>query len=147
MLYDTISMKESIRHVFFIFTFIEVNVKNKILVVDDDALCRKAAILFTKNTDFLIEAVSSGKACIEFIKNNNVDLILLDMEMPEMNGYETLKEIRKTGILRNIPVVFMSGTEELLKKAISDGCTVEGILKKPFNPDTLIKTIQHVING
>lgn len=120
--------------------------KNKILMVDDDAFCRKAATMFIGRTDFLLETVSSGIECIDFIEHNNVDLILLDMEMPGMSGYDTLKEIRKTDRTKDVPVVFMSGTENLLKKALSDGCAVEGILKKPFNPDTLIKIIQDVLN-
>ena len=126
--------------------YIEVNVKNKILMVDDDAFYRKAATMFISRTDFLLETVSSGRECIEYIENNNVDLILLDMEMPEMSGYDTLKQIRKKDSTKDVPVVFMSGTENLLKKALSDGCAVEGILKKPFNPDTFIKTIQDVLS-
>ncbi|WP_418728949.1 ATP-binding protein [Coprobacter fastidiosus] len=87
----------------------------------------------------------NGKEAIELYRNNSVDLILLDIKMPEMNGIEALKEIRK--LSADIPIIMQTAYAFDSDKdiAIEAGCT--GFITKPINPVVLKQTISNYISG
>lgn len=115
-----------------------MNRKDSILVVDDDSmnLARTEIILSEKYDVILAE---SGAEALKLLGIQEVDLILLDIDMPGMNGMETFKNIKKAGI--KAPVIFLtaSGLEEDVISAINLGAV--NYLKKPFRPQELIKRI------
>jgi len=89
----------------------------------------------------LIE-VKGGREAIEKIKHISVDLILLDIQLPDMSGYEVAQEFRKISGLDNVPIVAvtsyaMNGDKE---RALLSGC--DYYLKKPIDPDTFVKKIE-----
>ena len=112
--------------------------QGSILVVDDhenncDLLQRRL-----KNQGYDINIANSGKEALEIVKIVEYDLILLDVMMPEMNGYEVLKQLKNDEILRIIPVIMISALDEIdiVIKCIEMGA--EDYLQKPFNA-TLLK--------
>jgi DNA-binding response OmpR family regulator len=81
-----------------------------------------------------------------WLENGNMpDLILVDTEMPRLNGFEFLKNIRKSGYFRNVPVVMMVGTEnsENIINYLHQGAN--DILMKPFNPKDLFEKIENIL--
>lgn len=121
-----------------------------ILLVDDDPDCRmliRDAIAECKVSNSVIEACN-GKEAIEFLyrqgKNQDAPrpgLIYLDIEMPEMNGQETLKQIKSHPDLRDIPVVMMTGVsdENQMKTAAVNGANSYTI--KPANAEQFLRTV------
>ena len=88
---------------------------NWIVVVDDDMTNLKVAGHILSKNNKRVTALRSGEALLEFIKDNIPDLILLDIRMPEMDGFETFKRLReyeKENNLDDIPVVFLTADEE-----------------------------------
>lgn len=115
------------------------NTPKKVLVVDDEQI--NAEILSTiVNNDHLIEAeyCTDGFSAIKLERENRYDLILLDIYMPEMNGFETLRELRR--IDEKIPVIFLTSDKsiEMIKSAEETG--VQDYLTKPYTQD-IVKTV------
>lgn len=115
-----------------------MNKKNSILVVDDDSMnLARTRIILSKEYDVIL--AESGAEALKLLGIQEVDLILLDIDMPEMDGMETFRNMKKAGI--KAPVIFLtaSGLEEDVVNAINLGAV--NYLKKPFRPQELIKRI------
>lgn len=117
----------------------------KILIIDDDSLVRHAYALTFEEMGYEVKTVSSGWKGIENLQKNDYDLILLDLNMPGMNGVETLKAIRKTD--SHIPVYIVSGFNHSFMEELSslrnDGVSFE-LANKPLNKDQLENIVSTV---
>lgn len=112
--------------------------KKKILVVDDDSMnLSRTKIILGKDYDVLL--ANSGVEALVKLKNERIDLVLLDIDMPEMNGIETFERMK--GLATPVPVIFLtaSGLEEDVVSAIKLGAA--NYLKKPYRPQELIKRV------
>ena len=85
--------------------------RRDILVVDDDPMMLRSLYSWL-NDSFNVHAANSGLAAIEFLRLNDVDLVLLDYEMPMMNGKEVLQEIRTSYENNNLPVIFLTAKND-----------------------------------
>jgi len=86
-------------------------IKGKILIVDDVPKNIQMAMNILKNEGHHMFYAQSGKRALELIAENEFDLILLDIMMPEMNGYEVCKILKEEDATKNIPIVFLSGKD------------------------------------
>jgi CheY-like chemotaxis protein len=114
------------------------HMKKRILVVDDDGMnLSRTKIILGKDYDVLL--ASSGMECLAVLKTEKVDMVLLDIDMPGMNGMETFERMKDYEA--NVPVIFLtaSGLEEDVVTAIKLGAA--NYLKKPFRPQELIKRV------
>lgn len=109
-----------------------------ILVVDDDAMnLKRTEMILGKHYDILL--AGSGSEALEKIGSERIDLVLLDIAMPKMNGIETFKRMKDSSV--EIPVIFLtaSGYEDDVRTAIDLGAV--NYLKKPFFPQELLKRV------
>lgn len=112
--------------------------KKRILVVDDDGMnLARTKIILGKKYD--VTLVSSGMEALEKLKSELVDLVLLDIDMPGMNGIETFGRMKAYNA--EMPVIFLtaSGLEEDVRSAISLGAV--NYLKKPYLPQELLRRV------
>lgn len=116
-----------------------------VLVVDDDAMNLKMAEMFLKKAGFEIIKAVSGAECLEILGKEQVELVLLDVEMPEMNGIETLEKIKEQEKLSAVPVMFLSASEEMDEAVAAHKYAVAGMIKKPFLPSKMIEAVKNVI--
>lgn len=115
-----------------------------ILVVDDDAMnLKRTEMILKKEYDVLL--AESGREALEKSKTEKIDLILLDIAMPEMNGIETFKRMKDASV--EVPVIFLtaSGYEDDVRTAIDLGAV--NYLKKPFFPQELLKRVAMGLEG
>lgn len=114
---------------------------SKILIVDDrpENLLLFTEILTPYNYD--LNVATSGIEALKIVKNFNPELILLDVVMPEMNGYEVLKELKKSKSTREIPVIFLTAkdTTDDIVKGFEEGAV--DYIAKPFHPKELIARV------
>ncbi len=114
----------------------------KIMIVDDDPLVIKALekILFKKN--YLFFSVNSGEEALETIKDIEPDMILLDVFMQGISGFDVCSELNRRGITRKIPVIFLTSNDQTSEviKGFKNGA-VDYILK-PFNAEELLARVQ-----
>ncbi len=111
----------------------------RILVVDDDTMnLMRTRMILEKHYDVLL--ADSGEEALERLKREKVDLVLLDIEMPNMNGIETFERMKEECSLE-IPVIFLtaSGEKGNVLNAIKLGAV--NYLKKPFLPQELLKRV------
>lgn len=114
----------------------------KILVVDDNVVNLKFVDKMLKsNEEYKPVLVPSGSKALQFLSKNVPDLILLDILMPEMDGYQVLEEIRKMPKLADVPVLFLTAEEDdsLQDKIKTVGA--QGFLLKPFKQETLLNMV------
>lgn len=121
--------------------------RNRILMVDDDKiLLTQAEVILEERYEVCL--ARSGREALDFLaETQRVDLLLLDVMMPEMNGYELLEEIREYPVCRDVPVIFVtgeSGTEAQLK---GFGAGVNDYITKPFHPDILLARVEAVLRA
>ncbi len=122
-----------------------------IVVIDDDVLNLKIAGRILCDKGMYITALNGGKALFTFLdRGNHPDLILLDIMMPEMDGFETLKRLREyeeeNGI-DEIPVIFMTADDdkEIETRGFSAG--IIDFVRKPFEPEALVHRIKNVLSN
>jgi CheY-like chemotaxis protein len=119
--------------------------KKKVILVIDDIIPSLNVIRKILEDDFNVCLAKSIEMASIMLKTNKVDLILLDIEMPEMSGLDYLKQLRQTRY-SNIPVVFVTSyaTKKFLIQAMSSGA--KDFIVKPVFPDILKEKIHGILN-
>ena len=117
--------------------------QKSILAVDDNAFLLDTLKKSLQGTDYKLTGVSSGKAALKFIQGHSPDLFLLDIEMPEMDGYELAKRIREYG--NDSPIIFITGnaTKEYVLKAIK--ADAADFIVKPVTQKQVLERIRRFI--
>ena len=118
-----------------------------VIVVDDDETNLKMAGHILSRAHMRVTAMKSGEALVAYIREKEVpDLILLDVKMPGMDGFETLSELRKLDKGKTVPIIFLTADEK-------EGTEVRGLtmgamdfIKKPFVPEVLTVRVRHMID-
>lgn len=115
-----------------------------VLVIDDDAMNLKMAEFILSKKMYRVLKAASGQEGLALLRQEPVDLVLLDIEMPEMNGIEVLEQMRKEEALCQVRVIALSASsdEETLKKMQELGAA--GHVKKPFMPADLLEQTEAV---
>ncbi|PIE02885.1 MAG: response regulator [Acidobacteria bacterium] len=122
--------------------------KKSILIIEDDRQLRQLLKIFLSNEPFEVAAVENGSAGIAYFRENGADMVITDIIMPEKDGIETLREIRKVN--KNIKVIAISGggrigPEGYLKTAQLLGANAT--LQKPFKRAEFLDTINRIFNS
>ena len=112
-----------------------------ILAVDDQAMIRSLVQGILRKNGYEVITAESGEDCLRALEKTRPDLVLLDVDMPGMNGFETCREIRKTRPDLKCPIIFLTGrrTRDDVQTAMSAGGN--DFLVKPFQPNTLEQRI------
>ena len=118
----------------------------KILIADDELRLRKVVVLHLKKQGFIVAEANNGKKALEIIDDFNPDIIILDVMMPEKDGIDTCREIRKNEKFKDTPIILLtakSGEDDIdtgLKAGANEYIT------KPFSPKLLIQKINGLID-
>lgn len=118
-----------------------MNGKYKILVIEDDPLLAENICQILEAEGFIVEYAQNGKIGVEKVQTTNPDLIISDIMMPEMDGFEVLMELMSNKNTASIPLIFLTAKTDLdnLRKGMSLGA--EDYLFKPFKIDDLLNAI------
>ena len=114
----------------------------KVLVVDDEMLIRNVIKDYLENEGYEIYEAENGLEAIRVFKEEKIDLIILDIMMPKMDGYETLKELRKLG---ETPVIMLTAMKEELDKLHGFDLGVDDYVTKPFSPKELVARVKAIL--
>lgn len=114
----------------------------KVLVVDDSSSIRKMVEFALKSKGFLVTSACDGQEGLEFLARERYDAIILDINMPRLDGFEFLKKIRADEAYASVHVVMLTteGQEDDKKAAISLGA--KDYIVKPFKPSELIAAVE-----
>ncbi|NOT10913.1 MAG: hybrid sensor histidine kinase/response regulator [Methylococcaceae bacterium] len=116
----------------------ECNGRGSLLVVDDNPANQEILSRRLENQGYQIAMAGSGVEALEKLTSNRFDLVLLDVMMPDMGGYEVLQRMKADTVLRNIPVIMISACSDMGQVILCIEAGAEDYLPKPFN-STLLK--------
>ena len=115
----------------------------RVLVVDDEEKIRNVIKEYAEFEGYEIDEACDGMEAIAKCKDNNYDIIIMDIMMPKFDGFSSIKEIRKT---KNIPVIMLSARSEEYDKLFGFEIGIDDYVVKPFSPKELMARINAVIN-
>ena len=118
----------------------------KVLVVDDDDVVRHTVKRVLEQDGFEVTTVEGGQACLDILKEGFHGLILMDIVMPEMDGWETIEEMIKTGYADNNIVCMLTGQETPDEKMDQLKEYVLDYIKKPFNNRELVDIVKQYLS-
>ena len=114
----------------------------RILVIDDDFELCQLINRFLTQEGFVIESVNSGMAGIEQVLSQSYELVVLDVMMPEVNGFDVLRRIRTQS---HIPVLMLTAKGDALDRVLGLEMGADDYLAKPFNPQELVARIRAIL--
>ncbi len=117
----------------------------KILTVDDSRIVRSMVTRALKNYDCVIVEAADGKLGLEAAARENPDVILLDVTMPVMDGFEMLAQLRNHPTLHATPVVMLTAESSQENLARADQLGVSGYIPKPFKEDQILEKIRKAV--
>ena len=118
-----------------------------VVVVDDDITNLKMAGRILSKNNMRVTALKSGTALLDYIKTNKPDLILLDIKMPGLDGFETMKRLQEQmNPSEKIPVIFLTADDSQDAETHGLALGAMDFIKKPFIPDVLVLRVRHTID-
>jgi len=118
-------------------------VKKKILVVDDEPINRDILKAFLED-DYAVDSVNDGERCLEYLESNTPDMILLDLMMPFVDGYEVVKFLKSQENYANIPVIICSALDCRDDGRIDKNHYVDYITKPLFEDEVKRKVGEYI---
>lgn len=120
--------------------------KKKIFVIDDELSIRMLLENYLGKT-YEVVTKSDGLEGIKYLENGNIpDLIVADIQMPNLDGYEFLKQVRSSGFFKDIPMIMLSGIESSQERVKCLRMGADDYIVKPFNPEELSLRIDNLIS-
>jgi DNA-binding response OmpR family regulator len=117
----------------------------KVLVVDDDPVVIRLVKELLKTAGFAVETAKDGIDAMIMVQNNKPDLIILDIMMPELNGYDVLKTLKFKEEYKKIPIILLTAREQELDKRISQMMGID-YLQKPLDRETFLNKVQQAVH-
>lgn len=111
----------------------------KVILIEDDEKLRKELIKFLENNGYNVEFTTDFEDSVKFIIKNNADIVLLDINLPKIDGEYILKEIRKES---DIPIIMLTSRNNEVDELISINYGADDYITKPYNPRILIARME-----
>lgn len=118
-----------------------------ILVVEDSSTQRKLIAGLLKSNDFKVSVARNGGEGLQWAVRSRPDLVVLDVLMPDMNGYEVCRQLKKHPETQDIPVILCSVKNSEVDRYWGKKNGADAYLAKPFQQDELIATIERLLNS
>ena len=119
--------------------------RRKLLVADDSVTIQRVVALSFAGEDVEVETAADGDQALTMVRANKPDVVLADVMMPGLTGYQVCESIKTDPELRQIPVVLLVGTFEPFDQAEASRVQSDGHLTKPFDTEELIQTYRDLI--
>ena len=116
-----------------------------VLVVDDSVTMRKVSTRLLERHHYNVATAKDGLDAIEVLATFTPDIILLDIEMPRMDGFEFASHVRSSSAVSDVPIVMITSRTGDKHRERADAIGVQGYLGKPYSEDVLIQTIEHLL--
>jgi two-component system chemotaxis response regulator CheY len=116
----------------------------RILTIDDSKTMRDMLMLTLADAGFDVIQAVDGKEGIDMLERENVDVVITDINMPRMDGYEVVRQLRARPEHKTTPILVLTTESEAEKKNIAREAGATGWLVKPFDPERLVATVRKV---
>ena len=116
----------------------------RILAVDDSKTMRDMVSFTLRKAGFEVNEAEDGKAALGVLQAGKFDLIITDLNMPNMDGISLIKNVRSSATHRGVPILILTTESDNTKKADGKAAGATGWLVKPFSPEKLVELVQRV---
>ncbi len=120
--------------------------KNRILVVEDEESLLKLESILLSSKGYNVTGVMDGKSAVQEITTNKPDLVILDIMLPELDGFEVCRIIKENPDTRHIPIVMLTAKKNSQDFARGMQVGADAYITKPFKSAKVIETIQGLLN-
>jgi CheY-like chemotaxis protein len=118
----------------------------QVLVVDDDAVCNRLVVSALRTAQLHARSVENPHLALEYLKEHPYDMILLDVDMPGMDGFETCRRLRQLPGYEKTPVVYVTGHADFMHREQSIASGAEDLIGKPIVPlELALKVVMHLL--
>jgi CheY-like chemotaxis protein len=116
-------------------------------IVEDEAINRQILREILKDSRYKLSESCNGEQCLEFVRSSQPDIILLDIKMPGIDGFETCKRLKAMDICKQIPVIFLTSVENPteIQKGVDMGA--EDYILKPYKPSVVKGRVYSALEG
>jgi len=118
-----------------------------VVVVDDEPNIREICADVLSSEGYQVSTAENGQQAVALVTQESVDLVLMDIMMPVMDGLSACKAIKSDERTREVPVVIMSAAPNLRGRVYETQCQAEAVVPKPFDFDQLLDTVERLICG
>lgn len=125
------------------------SMEEHVVVVDDDVIILKNANQVLADAGFKVTCLKSGKLLLDFVGKNTVDILLLDIKMPEIDGFETMKLLRlweRENNQKEIPVIFFTANDDCASETKGLSLGAMDFIRKPFVAEVLTLRVRHMLD-
>ena len=119
--------------------------QKKVLTVDDAATMRKMIAMTLKGAGYAVDEAEDGVCALEYLRSNSVDLMIVDVNMPRMNGIELVRKVRPHPRFKSVPILILTTESNEKTKALGKQAGATGWIVKPFKQDQLVSVVKHVL--
>ncbi len=116
----------------------------KAITVDDSKTMREMVSFTLKSAGFEVSEAADGKEAISVLNGNAVDVVITDLNMPNMNGIELIRELRANPNFKATPILMLTTEADDTKKAEGKAAGATGWIVKPFQPEKLVAVVNKV---
>lgn len=118
----------------------------KLLIIEDDKIIRESIVELLQLEDFEVVSANNGLEALEVLKKENPDLIISDIAMPLMNGYEFLENLRRLENYSDLPVILLTAKTDDRDRRLGMQLGADDYISKPFSRDDLLNSINYRLN-
>jgi len=122
-----------------------VSLKKKIMVVEDEPAYQNILKYYLEKNNFTVIQAWDGEEAVLKIKKYKPDLIILDVNLPKLNGYEVCKKIRKNKDFKEVPIFFLTVRRKDIEKITGLEVGGDVYLDKPFKPSEIVLRIKNIL--
>jgi DNA-binding response OmpR family regulator len=116
-----------------------------ILVVDDEEPIRQLVTLYLTKEGFAVETAADGRAALSRVNAVKPDLLVLDLMLPEVDGWTICRELRRSPLTEGLPIIMLTARDDLIDRILGLELGADDYLTKPFNPRELVARIRAVL--
>jgi len=117
----------------------------KVLVADDDPVVRILVSEFLSSKGYQVDTLDSGGACLEYLKQEVPDVLLLDLLMPDMTGIEVLRTVRNDPRTSRLPIVMLSADTDTESVISTNDLSADAYVQKPFGMNEIISIMEQIV--
>jgi DNA-binding response OmpR family regulator len=117
----------------------------KILVVDDEAHIRQLVSMYLTKEGFTVETAADGRAALSRVNAVKPDLLVLDLMLPELDGWTVCRELRRSPLTESLPIIMLTARDDLIDRILGLELGADDYVTKPFNPRELVARVRAVL--
>jgi DNA-binding response OmpR family regulator len=116
----------------------------RVLIVEDDRHIIESLTFVLEREGFAVAAELDGEAALRRLRADPPDLVILDVMLPKLNGFEVLKQLRADAALREMPVIVLTAKGQQQDRRMAEGIGVDGFMTKPFSNRDIVDAVRRV---